>query len=72
MKSAAKIEAPRILVTMNSEEDRSFQDTVQGGLRILARIIARETTGERRMKPEVTKPDSSRPQTLPVTIEEHS
>lgn len=53
------------------DNSRSPQETIQAGLRILARIIARETVKERLAKMDSLNPDPSLTETMAAQIGEY-
>lgn len=54
------------------QEDQSTQETLQAGLRILAKIIAKEVVRERLVKAEMVESNSSSPDTLPAEVTAHA
>ena len=71
MKRAAETGESEIVITPKSENGRSPGETVQAGLRILARIIAREAVRERLAKTNTLKPDSSSSEASPAEVSIH-
>jgi hypothetical protein len=71
MKRAAEIVESEIIIPPKFENSGSSREIAQAGLRILARIIAREAVRERPAKTNTLKPDSSSSEASPAEVSIH-
>ena len=71
MKRAAEIRESGITKAPKPDNSRSPEKTVQAGLRILAKIIAREAVRERLAKTDAMRPDSLSSEASPAEVSIH-